>query len=241
MHQPPLFHAQARDTFRFWAHICATCCLGVLFLYVLGLLPFVAYGLQRWAAASRWDWQDRWASVRAFAVCGGVFFALIGSLLVVPVPLFRVMLHVLQAHLPLLGAFTLIPLRIANMPARWLFLLPLAPVLTLLFERVSPRTTGVLTRVLLPHEVEQLRRQRQEAAAHATQEQARVLAAQTPKPKRPRRAPAKRKHVISIGVQGQQAAPSSEASHLSTAALTPEQHPPEEQAPSHVIPTNVLD
>ncbi len=115
---------------------------------------------------------DRWASVRAFAVCGGALFTLVGSLLIMPNPTFRVVLHLFWGHLPLLGACTLVPLQMVNLPARWLLLLPLAPALALLFERISPRTTGSLTRVLLPHEVEQLRRQRQEAATRARQEQA---------------------------------------------------------------------
>lgn len=147
-----------------WAHwldipistLCWLLLLSVIALIMNPLLPPVAYLLQLWAGSS-WAWRDRWASVRMWARQGGwcVGWLCILALLA-------------QAHLwffPTLIALaqnawrTYLPGELALSPtgttllARIILFFPLAPTLTLLYERIHPRTQVDLQRVLIPSDL----------------------------------------------------------------------------------------
>ncbi len=112
-------------------------------LCVNPLLPFVAYALQRWAAA--WNWRDRWASVRTMATPGMIFVCCLLIVVLLDHTHFWVIPQVVnsvqsawQGSLP--GDLSLSPLDVRSLVARLLLFLPLAPGLALLYEYVAPRT-----------------------------------------------------------------------------------------------------
>ena len=129
---------------------------GLVVIYLTGPLLLVAYGIQRWATASTWDWRDRWASIRVWSVVGSLCFALLVMLFLPP---FRVQAYAIASlwqHVPLLGPFSLWPPGIDTMVARWLLALPLAPITALLMEHASPRSWSLpYRRVVLPGEIPQ--------------------------------------------------------------------------------------
>jgi hypothetical protein len=126
----------------------------ILLIVISPLLPITAYALQRWASGS-WAWRDRWASVTSWAKQGGVLVALIliyAALSAAQVWIFPGLTAALQAfwraYLP--GELSLSPLDIHSLFARTLLLLPLAPALALLYERIDPQTRVQPQRVLTP-------------------------------------------------------------------------------------------
>ncbi len=126
----------------------------ILLIVISPLLPITAYALQRWASGS-WAWRDRWASVTSWAKQGGVLVALVliyAALSTAQVWIFPYLTAILQAfwsaHLP--GDLSLSPLDIHSLFARTLLLLPLAPLLALLYECLDPRTRVQPQRVLTP-------------------------------------------------------------------------------------------
>ena len=121
-------------------------------------LPVVAYALWLWASSS-WNWRDHWSSVGALARRGGVFVGvvlLVAVLSSAQVWIFPDLVGALQAfwsaHLP--GELSLIPLFKTSLLARILLLLPLAPALTLYFERVDPRTRVQEQRILTARDMQ---------------------------------------------------------------------------------------
>ncbi len=153
-----------------------------LLLFVLDpLLPVVAYILQRWAGSS-WTWRDRWASVWAWAKQGTwlvallVILAWLAAAHILFFPALVTPLHTawLTAHLP--GDLSLSPFDASALVARTLLLLPLAPALSLYYERIDPRTSMHPQRVLTPADLAALTQPlpvSPPASTHAaTQEQA---------------------------------------------------------------------
>ena len=128
----------------------------VLF-FVDPLLPPVAYVLQRWAGSS-WAWRDRWASIRTWAEPGGWFVGILialGVLAYAHIWFFPALVALAQgawrAALP--GELSLFPLARGALFARLLLFLPLAPALALLYERIDPRTSVQLRRILTPSDI----------------------------------------------------------------------------------------
>ncbi len=119
------------------------------------LLPLVAYGIQRWAGAS-WTWRDRWASVWTWAKQGTwavAILLLIAWLAQVHVLFFPALVAGLQnawhtAHLPDDLSLSLTPMNRYALVTRILLFLPLAPALSLYYERIDSRTPMHLQRVL---------------------------------------------------------------------------------------------
>jgi hypothetical protein len=147
-------------------------------------LPVVAYGLWLWASSS-WDWRDRWSSIRALARRGGVIVSvvlLVAALSSAQVWIFPDLVGALQAfwsaHLP--GELSLIPLFKTSLLARILLLLPLAPALTLYFERVDPRTRVQEQRILTARDMQPKPPKAKPDMPPAPQEPARAA---QPKPK----------------------------------------------------------
>ena len=134
-----------------WLLILPTLLVGL----VNPLLPLVAYGMQRWAGAS-WTWRDRWASVWTWAKQGAWLVAillLIAWLAAVHFLFFPALVAVLQnawhtAHLPDDLSLSLTPMNRYALVTRILLFLPLAPALSLYYERVDSRTPMHLQRVL---------------------------------------------------------------------------------------------
>jgi hypothetical protein len=126
----------------------------IVILCIDPLLPLAAYTLQLWASLS-WDWRDRWASVTFWAKQGSGFVTLllIYTLLDVThvwiIPDVTAMIQALW-HTVLPGIVSLDPLDERALLARSLLLLPLAPALALLYERINPRTRVQNLRVLTP-------------------------------------------------------------------------------------------
>lgn len=111
-------------------------------IVLTGPLVFLACAIQRWCAASSWDYEDRWRGTRAFAVT----FTVIALLLV----FFRGYFLQLWPHT--LGTLFWYPI------FWWSLCLLLSPALALLMERLDPRTRPV-ERILLPAEVAQQQQQ----------------------------------------------------------------------------------
>ncbi len=119
------------------------------------LLPLVAYGIQHWAGAS-WTWRDRWASIWTWAKQGAwavAILLLIAWLAAVHVLFFPALVAFLQnawhtAHLPDDLSLSLTPMNRYALVTRILLFLPLAPALSLYYERIDPRTPMQPQRVL---------------------------------------------------------------------------------------------
>lgn len=120
------------------------------------LLPILAYALQLWAGQS-WRWPARWGSVRTWARQGGWFVGplfLIALLADAHIWFFPSLVALAQTlwrdHLP--GELGLLPYpwQYNNLFARLTLLLPLAPILALLYERIDPRTQVDPPRMLRP-------------------------------------------------------------------------------------------
>src|SRR5258708_1019308 len=127
-------HAHEQDLEFDWRGALASIPMIALFWFT-GPLLLIAWLLQRWASASIWRAQDRWASLKTLAW--------MLPLLYIPVGIFRLQLALLWAHLHLPGDFLLWPPTFSALFARSILALPLAPVLTLILERSSPRTLNI--------------------------------------------------------------------------------------------------
>jgi hypothetical protein len=126
----------------------------IVILCIDPLLPLAAYALQLWASLS-WAWRDRWASVTFWAKQGSGFVTLLliyTALDVTHVWIIPDVTAMIQAlwHTVLPGTVSLDPLDERALLARSLLLLPLAPLLSLFYERVNPRTRVHHQRVLTP-------------------------------------------------------------------------------------------
>ena len=205
------------------------------------LLPPVAYAMQRWAGAS-WTWRDRWASVRTWAKQGAWIVAillLIAWLAAVHVLFFPALVMGVQnawhtAHLPDTLSLALTPLNRYALVTRILLSLPLAPALSLYYERIDPRTPMQPQRVLTPADLAALTQPppvAPPASAHtATQDQATT----PPKPMHPKAASTKRRHKDTTATRSEQMtidsvlAPQQEASSTSTPASTAPSTPQQE-------------
>lgn len=128
-------------------------------IYLDPLLPPVAYALWLWASSS-WAWRDHWASIRGLARRGGIFVALMllyatlsnAQVWILP-QLTATLQNAWNAHLP--GDLSLSPFDGRySLVVRMLLLLPLAPALTLYFERVDPRTHVQQQRILTARDLE---------------------------------------------------------------------------------------
>lgn len=156
---PPTLKARLKDEWRHWEdmpilRLCLLLLPTSLLLVVSPLLPLVAYTLWLWASHS-WDWRDRWTSIWAWAKQGGALVALVLAFAVlssVQVWVLPQLTAALQAfwHAHLGGDLSLSPSDLDGFVARTLLLLPLAPALALLYERIDPRTRVQLQRVLTP-------------------------------------------------------------------------------------------
>ncbi len=157
---PPLtLKARLRDEYRHWdempvLRLCLLLLPTSLLLAISPLLPLVAYALWLWASHS-WDWRDRWVSIWAWAKQGSAIVALVLVFTVLSstqVWVLPQLTAALQAfwHAHLGGDLSLSPTDLDGFVARTLLLLPLAPALALLYERIDPRTRVQLQRVLTP-------------------------------------------------------------------------------------------
>jgi hypothetical protein len=171
----------------------------IVILCIDPLLPLAAYALQLWASLS-WAWRDRWPSVIFWAKQGSGFVTLLLIYTALDVthawiiPDVTAMIQALW-HTILPGTVSLDPFDERALLARSLLLLPLAPLLSLFYERLDPRTRVQNPRVLTPADlVEPAASATKKApasspqAAHQAQpEQASTNApapqAKTPKPK----------------------------------------------------------
>jgi hypothetical protein len=158
-----------------------------LLVFLAPLLPVVAYALWLWASSS-WDWRDRWASIGAMARRGGVFVGvvlLVAALSSAQVWIFPDLVGALQAlwsaHLP--GELSLIPLFKSSLLARTLLLLPLAPALTLYYERIDPRTRVQEQRILTARDMQPKQPKAKQNAAPTAQETTPQEPARAAKPK----------------------------------------------------------
>ncbi len=128
---------------RDWSSILAM----IIFIILTGFLLPLASWMKNWCAASAWDHEDRWEGTKQFAIT---------LLLFIYVPL---LVNLLFFHVPLVpGPYFSRTLAWSNLLVLapyvciwWVVLLPLAPTLALVLERIDPRTRG-LERVLLPGE-----------------------------------------------------------------------------------------
>ena len=171
----------------------------LLLCLVNPLLPVAAYILQHWARAS-WTWRDRWARIPIWATQGTVMvillvlLACLASAHIVFVSALVAGLQTawLTAHLP--GTLSLSLLDGHALVARSLLSLPLAPALSLYYERIDPRTSMHLQRVLTPADLAALTQPppvAPPASPHtATQEQTTT----PPKPKRRKTSSTKKQH-----------------------------------------------
>jgi len=127
----------------------------LLLCLVNPLLPVAAYVLQHWARAS-WTWRDRWASIQTWAKQGTVSVAILvllawlasAHMVFVSALVAGLQVAWLTAHLP--GTLSLSLLDGHALVARSLLSLPLAPALSLYYERIDPRTQMQPQRVLTP-------------------------------------------------------------------------------------------
>lgn len=185
--------------------------ISLLMLWLLTLLlcpplPFLAYGIQWWV--SPWTWQERWESLRAPVRDGCLVAGLIlgitaldlAHVWIIP-DLVAIVQNFWRTHLP--GSLSLSPVESATLLARSLLLLPLAPALSLLYERIEPRAdphSVDIHRVLTSREVAKAQAQATPGNAPAqpdvpleTREQSPDQAAQknppNPAEKRTRRVP----------------------------------------------------
>jgi len=173
------------------------------------LLPLVAYAMQRWAGAS-WTWRDRWASVWTWAKQGAwavAILLLIAWLAQVHVLFFPALVAGLQnawhsAHLPDDLSLSLTPMNRYALVTRILFSLPLAPALSLYYERIDPRTPMHPQRVLTPADLAtpppslpvQPPASTTATAQDAASAQTSVPPTATAQPTRPKTAPTKPQH-----------------------------------------------
>lgn len=134
--------------------LCLLLLPSMLLLPISPLLPIAAYALWLWAAHS-WAWRDRWTSIWAWAKQGGAFVALV--LVIVLLSSARVWIlpeltAALQAYwrAHLGGNLSLWPSDPDGLFTRTFLLLPLAPVLALLYEWLDPRTCIQPQRILTP-------------------------------------------------------------------------------------------
>ena len=205
---PPSSPAEKSWFITEWDHLdtLSPSTMGLLLVptLVLGLLnpllPPVAYVMQRWAGSS-WTWHDRWASVRTWAKQGAWLIAtllFIAWLAAVHFLFFPALVMGVQnawhaAHLPDTLSLALTPLNRYALVTRILLSLPLAPALSLYYERIDPRTQMQPQRVLTPADLAALTQPPQvtpPASPHtATQDQTTT----PPKPKR-RKPSAKKQH-----------------------------------------------
>ena len=164
------------------------------------LLPPVAYAMQRWAGSS-WAWHDRWASVRTWAKQGAWIVAsllFIAWLAAVHFLFFPALVMGVQnawhtAHLPDTLSLALTPLNRYALVTRILLSLPLAPALSLYYERIDPRTQMQPQRVLTPADLAALTQPPPVAPPASTHTATQDQATTPPKPKR-RKASAKKQH-----------------------------------------------
>ena len=134
-----------------WLLLLPTLLLGIL----NPLLPPVAYAMQHWARSS-WTWRDRWASVWTWAKQGAWIVAIllfIAWLAAVHFLFFPILVAGLQnawhsAHLPDDLSLSLTPMNRYALVTRILLFLPLAPALSLYYERIDSRTPMHLQRIL---------------------------------------------------------------------------------------------
>jgi hypothetical protein len=131
---------------------------GLALVYLAGPPVLVlAYGIQRWVAASTSDWRDGWASVRAYSVIFAVFYMICLALLLLLLPSFAAQEHLLRPfwqQVSRLVASSLLPPGLNHIWVRWLFTLPLAPWGALLMERRYPHSGPQhYIRVVLPGEI----------------------------------------------------------------------------------------
>ena len=181
-------------------------------VYLVGpLLLLAAYGIQRWATASTWEWRERWANIRAFSVFFSIFYIICLVLLLLLLPPFAKQEHLLKPvwqHTSLLIASSLFPPGLNHFWIRWLFALPLAPWFAFRMERQHPRSGPQhYIRVELPGEIP-------EPEPEPTQKLPKVTTVLTPtpppatqKPKRRRTTgtttPKKKKVKPTVGLQAQ--------------------------------------
>lgn len=157
---PPLtLKARLKDEYRHWdempvLRLCLLLLPTILLLATSPLLPLLACTLWLWASRS-WDWRDRWTSIWAWAKQGGAIVALVLVFAVLSsaqVGIFPRLSAALQtfwyAHIG--GDLSLSPTDLDGFVARTLLLLPLAPALALLYERIDPRTHVQPQRILTP-------------------------------------------------------------------------------------------
>src|SRR5215472_11607177 len=118
----------------------------VLMILTETLLP-MAWLMQHWCAACPWDHEDRWGGTRQFAI---TLLLLIYVPLILNLMFFHISLEQLLHFSPAFARSNLL-LFVWHTCLWWNALLPLAPTLALISERIDPRTRG-LERVLLPWE-----------------------------------------------------------------------------------------
>lgn len=160
---PHLWRKWLEEEWQHWGEISQqTHCLLIglsLILFICDpLLPITAYMLQRWAA-STWAWRDRWTSVWIWAKQSVWFLATIMVLTLLATT------HIWMFPQLIAGAQTIwqqilpgdLSLSLSDehdLIARSLLLLPLAPTLALVYERIDSRTYVQLHRVLTPADLE---------------------------------------------------------------------------------------
>jgi len=145
--------------------------------------------MQRWAGSS-WTWRDRWASIQAWAKQGTVLVAILVLLAWVASAHMGVVWALiaglqtawLTAHLP--GILSLSPLDGHALGARSLLSLPLAPALSLYYERIDPRTQLHPQRVLTPADLAALTHPQPVAPPASTHTTTQDQATPPPKAKR---------------------------------------------------------
>ncbi len=157
--------------------------MGLVLVYFTGPLPLVAYSIQRWAVASRWDWRDRWASVRAFSVIFGLFYLVCLVFLLLLLPPFAAQEHMIAPifqHVSTLVASSIFPPGIQNILVRWMFAQLMAPALALFMERRDPRSGPYsYTRVELPGEIPEPEPKRRRTASTTTKKKQKTVSATT--------------------------------------------------------------
>jgi hypothetical protein len=126
-----------------WPSILAV----VVLIILTGPMLPLAWWMQHWCAACPWDHEDRWAGTRQFAI---TLLLLIYVPLISNLMFFHVSLEQLLHFSPAFARSNLL-LFVWHTCLRWNALLPLAPTLALISERIDPRTRD-LERVLLPGE-----------------------------------------------------------------------------------------
>ncbi len=135
--------------------------VGIVLVCLGGPLLLVAYAIQYWAAAAyktpvrrRWDWKDRWASVRAVAFFSRFFYLLLILLFILPLITLQHTVILAFLHIPTLRLSLLWPPSSDTLWKLWLLAQPLAPALALVLEHDTPKShPQQLIRVQLPGEV----------------------------------------------------------------------------------------